>query len=211
MIDGIEGISQLGSAFFRNPENSVQSSAQSESANLVDITRFQGAMSGVDEGVQSLNSNNMLVLGDSQSLVSVNQSGVIDSVLSGVSQMDGGYRDITARVAEWPSFSSYLDQRGVSGVGVIGEDSGHISNIDDILMQKLPDTAVDPQERVTEAFNRIEHEQHMQKEFYAAGIEYQKDSAMWFLGAEFWLTKVKVLTSAVSQVSNGLKTLFMSR
>ncbi len=207
MIDGIDAIGQLGASYFREPVGRVEGAE--------DPTRPVDAPA--TEGMQPLpgSAADRLVIGDSLTVESGEVIGddptVLERVLSGVAEMDGGYREITGRITQWPSFSSYLERHGISGVGGVAERDGHVSNVDDVSMRVTPTLSSDPQAQVEELARKLENQHRVNAEFYAAGLEYQRDSAAWYLGTEFWLTKVKVLTSAVSQVGRGLRTLFMSQ
>ena len=208
MIDGIDAIAQLGSAYFRRAE--VEHSQEAEAARFVEIPE-SGLRSLPRDGEQSI------VIGDSLSIEGAGAAGPqdgsgIERIMSGLAEMDGGYREITGRITDWPSFSSYLERHGISGPNGISERDGHVSNIDDVMLKVTSQAASDdPQLQVEQVARKLEAQQRRNTEFYTAGIEYQRDSAAWFLGTEFWLTKVKVLTAAVSQVGRGLRTLFMSQ
>lgn len=208
MIDGIDSISQLSASYFNRPEG-LDPVAASPATMISDAEPGAAALD-----THSADTN--IVIGDSLTIDRAGASdgsdpGVFDRVMSGVAQMDGGYREAVGRASDWPSFSSYLNRHGISGPGGISERDGHVSNIDDVLMRAAPEISSGPHNQVEQISQKLDQQHRMNSEFYSAGIEYQRDSAAWYLGTEFWLTKVKVLTAAVSQVSRGLRTLFMSR
>ncbi len=205
MIDGIDSVSQLSASYFRRPE-ALEPVATSPAMMVSEAAPGAAALDK-----PSAVSN--VVIGDSLTIdrAGAADGGVFDRVMSGVAQMDGGYREAVGRVSDWPSFSSYLNRHGISGPDGISERDGHISNIDEVLMRAAPEISSDPQTQVEQISQKLDQQHRLNNEFYAAGIEYQRDSAAWYLGTEFWLTKVKVLTAAVSQVSRGLRTLFMSQ
>ena len=209
MIDGIDAIGQLGATFFTPPGS--EQAASPDPAKLVDVIDFENAMSAGEIGNNPAVSDDVLQLGGIGEVSPAGDSRLAQDLMSSLSEMDGGYRQITERITDWPSFSSYLDSHGVGANSATADQDGHVSNIDEVIAKQIPETTEDLGTQVNQAYKKLEAHQRSAHEFYAAGLEYQQDSATWFLGTEFWLTKVKVLTSAVTQVSTGLKTLFMSQ
>jgi len=210
MIDGIDAIGQLGATFFTPPGGNESSSP--DPARLVDVVNFENAFQGGEiRSDRSMTESGIVELGGGPRVDATGESSLGQNLLGSISEMDGGYRQITERITDWPSFSSYLENRGIGTLGPVMDQTGHISNIDEVLAKRVPETSQDLGTQVDQAYQKLEAHQKEANEFYAAGLDYQQDSAIWFLGTEFWLTKVKVLTSAVTQVSSGLKTLFMSQ
>ena len=207
MIDGIDAIGQLGASYFR--ESAPAEPMAEDAVQVVDDAATQ--LVPLPDIPQDA-----VVIGDSLSvdraeMPEAGNQALLERIMSGVAEMDGGYREITGRITQWPSFSSYLERHGISEVDGISERDGHVSNVDQVLAKLTPAVSSDPQSQLEQVTQAMEKQHRVNTEFYAAGVEYQRDSAAWYLGTEFWLTKVKVLSSAVSQVGRGLRTLFMSQ
>ncbi|NJN46843.1 MAG: hypothetical protein HC808_10625 [Candidatus Competibacteraceae bacterium] len=154
-----------------------------------------------------------------------------DKLMSGVVQMDQNYQKIMDRLFEWPSFRTYLQQQSPSAGG---DQVIHHSTLDTrvdaspdfdaymdltIASGNEADTAPvhhsnlntdETAAAIEEYSDKLQAIQERNKAIYEAGLEYSSESTRWYLSTEFWLTKVRILTSAVSQTSQGLTTLFRS-
>lgn len=138
---------------------------------------------------------------------------IMSDLMQNVSDIDTEHKQILNRVMDWPNFNEYLESRNITlnGRDLNENNMGitHISNVDDSILEvREPVTAKDIVEQ-----SRIQLQEGIerQRDFKEAGIEFTQDSARWSINTNFWLTKVKVLTAAVSQLNNGLKTLFTSQ
>ena len=152
-----------------------------------------------------------IIVDDSKTKVA--ETSVTQKLIEGITQVDSDYQSIIGKLNAWPDFDGYLAKRGVSKKEQLEPSVGitHISNIDDIQKASENSTPISNQELLEEKSNKVEALQKEQQAYYSAGIEYSQDSTLWSMNSTFWLSKIKILTSAVSQVSSGLKTLFMSQ
>ncbi|MEE4379286.1 MAG: hypothetical protein V2J55_17505 [Candidatus Competibacteraceae bacterium] len=154
-----------------------------------------------------------------------------DKLMNGIVQMDQNYQKIMDRLFEWPSFRTYLQQQSPSaGADQVVHhntlDTGINPSADfDTYMDKTIATDItadttpihhsnlntdETAAAIEEFSDRLHAIQERNKATYEAGLEYSGESTRWYLSTEFWLTKVRILTSAVSQTSQGLTTLFRS-
>jgi hypothetical protein len=116
---------------------------------------------------------------------------------------------------DWPDFDSYLEKRGVNVAGSMdkGTRITQVSNVDDIQQQTLhlSDKPLTNAERLEEVSRKMELAQERQLNIQSAATEFSRDSTVWGANMQFMMTKIKILTSAVSHVNSGLKTLFTSQ
>jgi hypothetical protein len=155
-----------------------------------------------------------------------------EKLLRGVVEMDQNYQKIMDRLFDWPSFRSYL-QKQVPEAGNNGQvihhsrlDSGTeaMPDFDAYMNRTIASETHTPPATVHHSHVHADETGAALEEFsakldairerthtmYEAGIEYSSESTRWYLSTEFWLTKVRILTSAVAQTSQGLTTLFRS-
>lgn len=146
-----------------------------------DVARFEAALNGA------------AAPGDSLIVEPAQRTGSLgDQIWRNVVEIDKTYRALVERVSDWPSLEPYLDKHppAATGAPLIPEAGG----------------STDPERFATQ----LEGLKQQSDAFYAAGIEYARDSTRWFLQTEFWLTKMRLLAAAVSQTSQGLTTLLRS-
>lgn len=143
----------------------------------------------------------------------IEDTNVTTKLIQGITEIDSDYQSIMGRLNTWPDFNGYLEKRGVSEESKLEPNIGitHISNIDDIAKATETNEPMTNLELLDEKSQKVEALQKEQQAYYAAGLEYSKDSTLWSMNSTFWLSKIKILTSAVSEVSRGFKTLFMSQ
>jgi len=133
-----------------------------------------------------------------------------DKLQQGLMKIDENYRAVLSRLMGESHFDSYLEKHGVAISQKASEIVGpqHVSNIQTVAT--VPDAVnTSGSEKGAESpIEKFEQLNNEAKAYYSAGVEYTRDSTRWFMTTEFWLTKLKILTSAVTQTSTGLKTLF---
>lgn len=137
----------------------------------------------------------------------------IEKIMQTVVDIDSDHNKIINRLNDWPDFNNYLEKRGISFGDQMGENTGitHISNVDDIQQASDLNTPLTPEERLEKMSKNMDDARERHMEYQAAAVEYTRDSTVWSSNAQFFSTKVKLLTAAVSQVNSGLKTLFTSQ
>ena len=187
------------------------------SVNITDSASYQDNSQSVQK--QSLSFQQSLTVEDGPleiNLLGVSNNedpSVIQKLTQGITEVDADYLKIIDRLNSWPDFNGYLEKRGVSTENKMDQSVGitHISNIDEVQAASGDDPSLSTQDVLNEKYNKMESLQKEQLEYYSAGIEYSQDSTLWSMNSTFWLSKIKILTSAVSQVNSGLKTLFTSQ
>ncbi len=142
-----------------------------------------------------------------------NDGSIGSGLIQAITEMDANYRDAISRIQNWPGFGAYLEKHGVTlGTEDTPKSSAyrHVSNVAEVDAARS-ETRVDAAQMLEQGISKMNEIQAKSQAYYNAGMEYEYDSAKWFLTTEFWMTKVKILTSAVTQVSNSLRTLFNSQ
>ncbi|MGF1547439.1 MAG: hypothetical protein ACFCUG_08935 [Thiotrichales bacterium] len=133
-------------------------------------------------------------------------------VMNRLAGINNEYEGVVQRLQDWPTFRTYMEQHGILDDSPLAEQSGpkHVSNVDEATGAGL-DRKATIEDYVREGIERMEQMHQTTQAYYGAGAEYTQDSARWFMSTEFWLTKIKVLTSAVSQAGTAVRTLFTSQ
>ncbi|MGF1643368.1 MAG: hypothetical protein ACFCUJ_06950 [Thiotrichales bacterium] len=134
-------------------------------------------------------------------------------VMNRLAGINDEYNGVVDRLRDWPTFRTYMEQHGVLDDSPLAERSAgprHLSNIEEATGSDLARKAT-IEDHVREGIERMEKMHQTTQAYYGAGSEYTQDSARWFMNTEFWLTKIKVLTSAVSQAGTAVRTLFTSQ
>jgi hypothetical protein len=196
--------------------SSVQTIGQSASV-VTDVPHLD-----VSQGIQSATSNQSLSIDDvSSTPLKINLSNhveakdlnIVESLMQGVSEIDADYQGIMNRLNSWPNFGSYLEKQGVIPQNQMNQSAGitHVSNVDALQSTMETSEPLSIEQVLDEKQIRMEELQKEQQAYYSAGIEYTQDSTLWSMNSTFWLSKIKILTSAVSEVSQGLRTLFTSQ
>ena len=182
--------------------------------DLHSLGRFQRLLQGEGKTVAATGSGVLRPAGE--------QAAIGDStatrLLHAVADMDARYRDIVARLDDWPTLRGYLGGDDPLLGGRDGMAVRHVSNLAD-----LPVVAPEPvdgrragveaplAERLADHVARLDELQARQSALYAAGIRYQQDTTRWFLRAEFLMSGIKIVTASMRQALNGLKLLFTSQ
>lgn len=204
----LQGIS--GSIFGQSNPNS-----KPEAAPEVLVDSFQNALQSMSPG--DIASDSVQVVKGAPEADSSNS--FFDQLQQGIAGIDTDFKQTMNRVESWPSFSSYVERFDTTLEEGIKDSTSsgvkHISNVDDFSNDKLDvstsngvaDSAAEKQSQVADRYAEMQHKTQLH---YQAGAQYNTESTLWFLKAEFWMTKVKVLTSAVSSASQGVKTIFTS-
>ena len=105
--------------------------------------------------------------------------------------MDNAYHRVIGGMQDIPSMKDHLKAQGIGGDNSIRTNSGALGTDESMAQQT--------ERLITE--NRA-----MQN----ATMDYHTDMSKWSISTQMFMAKVKVLTSMVSQASQGLKTLFRS-
>lgn len=206
MTDPLTPAQQLVEYLYQNSRTQPIATQQPTTA---DVERFNRMLAAEERRSESIG-----IETTSSSLTAhqgVDAGNFSDKVFNAISELDNDYRSTIGRLQDWPSFGAYLQREGVSMDQQrisSSESINHVSNIDEV---QTSDTATTAKASLQTGIDKLAEYQQTQHAFYNAGMDYQYDSTRWFLSAEFWMTKVKVLTSAVSQVSNSVRTLFSSQ
>ena len=143
----------------------------------------------------------------------VGELSVPELISKSIAEVDTNYNKIINRVNDWPSFDTYLEDHGISLGGTMDKEVGisHISNVDELKISEGEGKELSMREMLNKSEDKMKALHEEQTKLYSAGVEYAKDSTVWSMSTTFWLSKMKILTSAVSQANSGLKTLFMSQ
>ncbi|MGV6817624.1 MAG: hypothetical protein ACWA44_10215 [Thiotrichales bacterium] len=175
--------------------------------NTADAAYFERLME------QSSNQAERLGLNNNQAGIDLGEGKATNQIFEMLSSLDGDYRQTVERLQNWPSFDHYLEREGVNGrhgsSDNIDQIKGHRSNIDTMSLVETSESSKEGS--LDTGITELDRIQKQQQGYFNAGMDYQYDSTKWFLSAEFWMTKVKLMTSAVSQVSNSVRTLFTSQ
>ncbi|MFK8067903.1 MAG: hypothetical protein AB8D52_06640 [Gammaproteobacteria bacterium] len=203
MIEGIEAAAAQSQAQGASQLSQGQIPQASTSNQNITTIIQQAEMLDQSGGVNQF--SNSTETGSSKSIGEEQSFG--DKLIESVSEMDGSYTNIMGHLKDWPNFESYLSRQGVTPTQELnnGEGITHISNLGKSDEIGNPESTA---ETVKNSHDRMEQMQEKHDAFQAAGIQYSQDSMRWSMSTEFWLSKVRILTSAVSQVSTGLRTLF---
>lgn len=175
--------------------------------NTADAAYFERLMKQSSNQAESLGLNIIQAGGELEGGKATNQ------IFEMLSSLDGDYRQTVERLQNWPSFDHYLEREGVNGRrgsnDNIDQIKGHRSNIDTMSLVETSESSKEGS--LDTGITELDRIQKQQQGYFNAGMDYQYDSTKWFLSAEFWMTKVKLMTSAVSQVSHSVRTLFTSQ
>lgn len=175
--------------------------------NTADAAYFERLMKQSSNQAESLGLNKIQAGGELEGGKATNQ------IFEMLSSLDGDYRQTVERLQNWPSFDHYLEREGVNGRrgsnDNIDQIKGHRSNIDTMSLVETSESSKEGS--LDTGITELDRIQKQQQGYFNAGMDYQYDSTKWFLSAEFWMTKVKLMTSAVSQVSHSVRTLFTSQ
>lgn len=175
--------------------------------NTADAAYFERLMKQSSNQAESLGLNKIQAGGELEGGKAINQ------IFEMLSSLDGDYRQTVERLQNWPSFDHYLEREGVNGRrgsnDNIDQIKGHRSNIDTMSLVETSESSKEGS--LDTGITELDRIQKQQQGYFNAGMDYQYDSTKWFLSAEFWMTKVKLMTSAVSQVSHSVRTLFTSQ
>ncbi len=187
-------IEQLISAQSLQSSRIAESTMQPMAANDNDVMRFNMEM-------HSSNSNNNTniesqLLQDvkldngfiSEQLLQENSSA--NTISNPISQLDGSYRAIMSQMDNIPDFEKFLEIQQNEKPAAIRTNVDEIKNTDPAAEVKI----------------MLEEQLEMRK---AAGV-FSKQISQWHMTTQIWSANMKILTTVVSQASQGFKTLFRS-
>jgi hypothetical protein len=181
--------------------------SQYQAGQQADPMSYEGSLT-IEEGVKEPLEIN--ILGTSE----VKELTPTERMMQTVVDIDSDRDKVMSRLNDWPDFDSYLEKRGVNVAGSMDKGTGitHVSNVDDIQQTLyLSDKPLTNAERLEEVSRKMELAQERQLNIQSAATEFSRDSTVWGANMQFMMTKIKILTSAVSHVNSGLKTLFTSQ
>lgn len=138
--------------------------------------------------------------------------GVTQRLFNGISDFDQQYRATMEKLQNYPSYKGYLEEAGLDPLSMDKKaESSHISNISgpEVTAPASGDNNV--AEMLDKSVKTFEDQIARQSGYYTASLDYQQQATQWFLSTQFWASKVRVLTSAVSQITNNVRTLFTSQ
>lgn len=202
-MDGISSVQTISQPIGGGDLSQYQGGNQ----KTINDLSYEGTLT-IDERVKEPLEIN--ILGSSEAKILTPMEKVMETVV----EIDSNHNKVINRLNDWPDFSSYLEKRGMSlGAGAMDKNTGitHVSNVDDIQQLSRSDAPLTNQERLDEVSKKMESTQERQMKYQSAALEYSRDSTVWSANTNFMMTKIKLLTSAVSQVNKGLKTLFTSQ
>lgn len=133
-------------------------------------------------------------------------------LFNGISDFDQEYQATMDKLQNYPSYKGYLEQAGIGPTSQMqNESSGHVSNIPETSAVESVEKEDNVAAMLEKSVNTFEENLSRQSGYYTSALTYQQESTQWFLSTQFWASKVKVLTSAVSQLTNNVRTLFTSQ
>lgn len=112
-------------------------------------------------------------------------------LLNKATEMDQSYHDMMSQFSQIPKFSDALAEVRKSGIGV---------------MRTYPDTASST--GVDAAVQHIKQSAMETVQIMQASSTHNQMITKWGINSQLWMTKMNIVTTAVSQVSQGIKTLF---
>jgi len=191
MIDGASVLNVLGQGGLSNLQQLPAPPTQ-------DVMRFESILNqGADSG-----STNFQVAGASSAhdtpilqLTGVgNQeaSSIKESVMGQVAQIDQSYHSMLNQLGNMPKFNDYLssvspsvahtEMRTYPDVSGAGNGKGLMDQMSSMLQKN---------QSITQA-----------------SLDYEGMLSHWSMNSQMWMTKINVISSAVTQVAQGFKTLF---
>jgi len=185
-------IEQLISAQGLQSSRLAESSMQPMAANDQDVMRFNMEM--LDENhntkidadlLQDVRSDNGII---SEQLLQENSTS--NTVSNPLSQLDSTYRAIMSQMDKIPDFNKFMEIQQNEKPAAIR------TNVEDIK-------STDPVAEVKEILEQ-------QREINKAAGAFSKQIGQWHIKTQIWSANIKILTTVVSQASQGFKTLFRS-
>jgi len=165
-------------------------------ANSTDVMRFNTALTDnlkIDAPSQMPASD--LLVDIKVDGVRVDSDVVVDraekSALNPLAEMDASYKSIMQQMNNTPKFDQFLDISQKETTPTIR------SNVS--LDAKEVNSEQDVKTMLSET-----------RELYQTAREYSNDISKWHLKTQVWSANIKILTTVVSQASQGFKTLFRS-
>ncbi len=123
-------------------------------------------------------------------LLSMNDSAKNATVSNPLSRLDGTYRAIMGQIDKVPQFDKFLEMREKDKAPAVR------TNV-------LETKEISPAEEVKNMLDELRHVRT------TAGA-FSKDISKWHITTQIWSANIKILTTVVSQASQGFKTLFRS-
>lgn len=137
---------------------------------------------------------------------------VTQRLFNGISGFDQEYRATMDKLQNYPSYKGYLEEAGLDPMSMDKQpEVTHISNITPTEVQESASTEDNVAAMLDKSVKEFEQQIARQSGYYTASLTYQQEATQWFLSTQFWASKVRVLTSAVSQLTNNVRTLFTSQ
>lgn len=114
-----------------------------------------------------------------------------DNITNPLLYMDKSFKDIMSQLNDVPQFDKFMEMREIENKQAVR------SNIETM------DSVKDPQAEVEKLIDET-------RKIYSAAGDFSKDISKWGMKTQIWSASLKVLTTVVSQASQGFKTLFRS-
>lgn len=185
--------SLVNSAALTPPMQGVQSlPMQSQQTLRLDSTMTQKLESvgtnGLDAAGASLRDTPVLQLKEP---ITTDRADFKQMLLNKATEMDQSYHNMMSQFAQMPKFSDALAEVRKSATGA---------------MRTYPDTA--SSNGVDAAVRHIKQSAVETTQIMQASSTYNQRITQWGINSQLWMTKMNIVTTAVSQVSQGIKTLF---
>lgn len=169
-------------------------SKQPNPVNDNDVMRFNMELS---EGSSSSASNSHLlqdVRVDTaridNDLLTMSSSEKDSTVSNPLTRLDSAYRDIMSQLNDVPQFDKFYE--------ITQNDKAPA-----VRTNVVETEALDPKEQVQKMLEEM-------REVRVTAGEFSKDISKWHMTTQIWSANIKILTTVVSQASQGFKTLFRS-
>lgn len=188
-------IEQLAS--LSNTQGALQSDAtmQVSTADKGDVTRFNMELSERTENKDNVELSHLLqdVKTDDSKISNdlLNPKVNTDHITNPLLYMDQSFKDIMSQMNDVPRFDKFMEMREVENKKAVR------SNIES------NESVNDPEAEVNKMISET-------KDLYSAAGEFSKDISKWHIKTQIWSASLKVMTTVVSQASQGFKTLFRS-
>lgn len=155
--------------------------------NNNDYMRFQTELKNSDD---IKTDTSVLEVKNADNPINIGEADNSNPAYNAFMDMDSSYHKVIKGMHEMPVFQEFLQERTFGGDAIR-------TNADAISAD------MSPAEKTAKLLDEQQHVQDM-------AIEYKAEMSRWHISTEMFMTKVKILTSVVSQASQGLKTLFRS-
>ncbi len=182
----LESILSMGGT---NTHDLLNKTVNLQPHNDADYMRFQTEMSSADDMKVD---NAILEVKDNNQMQVTNDNNQPNAVLNAFMDLDSSYHNVIKGMDQLPDFREKLEAYNIGG-----GDNTIRTNVDSLGAEGTP---------MEKTQNLLDKQSAMQ----SAAMDHNTDMSRWQISTEMFMTKVKVLTSVVSQASQGFKTLFHS-